>query len=59
LISACMYLLVEACDVIVKNWIHVNRPTLDTTIQSIDKVVNLVSYMVACCPMSSGSLRET
>ena len=50
------YAPVESCNMIVKDWIYVDRPTLDTTIDSINEVVYLVNYLIACFPMSFCSL---
>jgi hypothetical protein len=51
------YSPIESCNMIVKDWIYVDRPTLDTTVDSINEVVYLVSYLIACFSMSFCSLR--
>ena len=56
-VLTCMYLLIESCNMIVKDWIYVDRPTLDTTIDSINEVVYLVSYLTASFSMSFCPLR--
>ena len=52
-----MYAPVESCNMIVKDWIDVDRPALDTPIDSINEVIYLVSYLIARISMSLCSLR--
>ena len=57
LASTYMYAPVESYNMIVKDRIHVDRPALDTPIDSINEVIYLVSYLIARISMSLCSLR--